>query len=114
MSESSEPDFKMPMALSKPKTESKPIFQKPEKLENSVKESVGEKKEVAKSSKSPAEILKERSAPPLQYDEPEWKGLPPDSKQNRYSIEELKNGTIVNEHKLVGKFHFLLVASKYS
>lgn len=87
-------DFKMPVL---------PLSNAANKPEQVPKE---EKKEEQKLMKSPAEILKERSAPPLQYSEPPWSGMPPEEKH--YFLEELKSGTIVKEHKLVGKSHFVI------
>ena len=56
--------------------------------------------------KSPAELLKERSAPPLQYSEPSWGGKPPEGKT--YTLEELKSGTIVKVHNLSEKSFFVI------
>ena len=61
---------------------------------------------VRKSShKSPAELLKDRSEPPLQYSEPSsWGGIvPPDKK---YFIEEIKSGKIVQTYQLKDKSFF--------
>ena len=60
------------------------------------------------SHKSPAEVLKERSEPPqiADYTEPTWAGTPP--KDSKYYIEELKSGTIVKEHQLSDKSHFII------
>ena len=41
-------------------------------------------------------------APPFQYTEPSWGGLP----DKPYCLEILKNGTIVDTFKLLGKSHF--------
>lgn len=60
-----------------------------------------------KTRKSPAEILKERSEPPLQYSEPPWGGMAPGG-DKKYFIEELKNGTIVKTHNLAGKSFFVV------
>ena len=99
MDESSEGQFKMPIAAPKPPPKSTPKTVNTDD-DKTATENIQEK-EPSIQFKSPAEALKERSAPPLQYSEPEWSGLPPESP--RYSIEELKNGTIVNEHKLTGQ-----------
>ena len=58
--------------------------------------------------KSPAEVLKERSepVPNVDYIEPEWAGKPPED--SKYYMEELKGGTIVKEHKLGDKGHFII------
>ena len=63
-----------------------------------------EKAQVKKPLKSPAEVLKERTEPPLQYIEPEWAGIVPSDKN--YYIEELKNGTIVKTYKLKDKSYY--------
>ena len=57
------------------------------------------------SHKSPAELLKDRSEPPLQYSEPSsWGGIvPPDKK---YFIEEIKSGKIVQTYQLKNKSYF--------
>ena len=61
---------------------------------------------------SPAEVLKNRSAAPLEYREPEgWleptgETLPPSN--DPYFVEEIKNGTIVATHKLVSKTFFVV------
>ena len=63
---------------------------------------------------SAAELLKNRSAAPLDYQEPEdWTdpsgpngSMPPSN--DPYFIEEIKNGTIVATHKLVSKSFFVV------
>ena len=59
--------------------------------------------------KSPAEVLKERSepAPIIDYSEPSWGGKAPPG-ETKFYIEELKNGTIVAEHKLENKSYFVI------
>ena len=59
--------------------------------------------------KSPAEMLKERSEPPptIDYSEPTWGGKAPPG-ESKFYIEELKNGTIVKEHKLTDKSYFVI------
>ena len=42
------------------------------------------------------------TAPPFQYQEPSWGGVP----EKPYCLEILKNGTIVDTFKLEGKSHF--------
>ena len=94
----SEEGFKVP---------SLPFASKPEispKAEEVAKYEKPEKPVVNTLSKSPAEILKERSEPPLQYTEPSWAGKVPEDKN--FYLEELKNGTIVKTHKLKDKSYF--------
>ena len=50
----------------------------------------------------PKTSLAQIPAPPFQYLEPSWGGLPDKS----YSLEILKNGIIVDTFKLEGKSHF--------
>ena len=50
----------------------------------------------------PKTSLAQIPAPPFQYLEPSWGGLP----DNSYSLEILKNGIIVDTFKLEGKSHF--------
>ena len=65
------------------------------------------------SHKSPAEIAfgssggSSSKTPPLAYKEPPWSGLPPDA-DPVYTLEEIKNGTIVATHKLIGKSYFVV------
>jgi hypothetical protein len=94
----SKPDdgFKAPMAMpAKPVT---PVSSE-EKSEPKTKAS----------SKSPAEIAFGGGSknPPLAYKEPPWSGLPPEG-DAFYSLEEIKSGTIVATHKLIGKSHFVV------
>ena len=103
---STENSFKMPSAkLLKPATASLPDL---EPVEDKKPEVTKEKVEIKEDSKI-TEMLnysKKRSAPQIEYNEPSWSGLPPS--QNPYFIEELKNGTIVEEHKLIGKNYFVI------
>ena len=56
------------------------------------------------SPKPPSELLKE---PDHQYTEPSWGNeLPPN--ESNYCLEELKNGTIAKEHKLLCKSYFVI------
>ena len=101
-----ENSFKMPGAISlKPAAASLPDL---EPVEDKKPEVTKEKVEIKEDSKI-TEMLnysKKRSAPQIEYNEPPWSGLPPS--QNPYFIEELKNGTIVEEHKLIGKNYFVI------
>ena len=103
---STENSFKMPSAkLLKPATASLPDL---EPVKDKKPEVTKEKVEIKEDSKI-TEMLnysKKRSAPQIEYNEPPWSGLPPS--QNPYFIEELKNGTIVEEHKLIGKNYFVI------
>ena len=63
------------------------------------------------SSKSPAEIAfgssGGSSSKTLAYKEPPWSGIPPEA-DHVYKLEEIKNGTIVATHQLVGKSYFVV------
>ena len=92
--------FKAPMA-----PPVKPVTPVAEKAKEKV-----EAAEPKTSSKSPAEIAfgggSSKNAP-LPYKEPPWAGLPPEE-DSVYTLEEIKNGTIVGTHKLVGKSYFII------
>jgi hypothetical protein len=91
-----EEGFKAPMApVQKPAAESKP------------ETSVDELTKGKTVTKSPAEVAYNSKNPPLAYKEPAWAGLPP-SEEPTYVLEEIKNGTIVGTHKLVGKSFFVV------
>ena len=110
-------EFKMPGApLAKPAPlPPPPLFKEVEKLKEEIvdkevekTETVEKEVEIAKAAREAlkTETAKKPSALQIEYDEPSWSGLPPS--ENPYSIEELKNGTIVKEHKLVGKSYFVI------
>jgi hypothetical protein len=135
MGEPEKPEaFKMPMARVSPFVSPKPKAEKPleppkdaekgSELEKNIPEkniSGSEKSEKSadlepenpvKQIKSPAELLKERSEAPLQYSEPKWAGVPPEDQ--KYCLEELKNGTIVKSHKLTSKSYFVIGMYQYA
>lgn len=58
------------------------------------------------SSSSPAELIYKDKAIPIPYKEPPWSGVPPEGEG--YTVEEIKNGTIVATHKLEGKSFFVV------
>ncbi len=57
-------------------------------------------------SSSPAELVYKDKAIPIPYKEPPWSGVPPEGE--KYSLEEIKNGTIVATHKLEDKSYFVV------
>ena len=59
--------------------------------------------ELNKSNKSPAELAQAKSIP-LAYQEPSWGGLP----TTKYSVEVLKNGTIIDNIELKDKSFFVI------
>ncbi len=101
--------FKMPQLpgmMPAPPEPKDPVPKELKKPEPVIEEQPPPKKSVPM--KSPAELLKERSEPPLalQYTEPEWAGMPP--AEDPYFVEELKSGQIVNTYKLKSKSVFLI------
>jgi hypothetical protein len=90
--------FKAPMA-----PPVKPTTPTTEKVEEDSVETSKPKQ----TTKSPAELAYGTNNKSLAYKEPPWAGLPPDN-DPVYNLEEIKNGTIVATHKLVGKSYFII------
>ena len=98
-------EFKMPdLPLAKPPSAPPPMSEVIEEKKPGILDENPE--EIPVEPKS-TDVLKKRLVPPnIEYNEPSWSGLPPS--ESPYFIEELKNGTIVQEHKLIGRNYFVI------